>query len=137
MPMIDLKSSPGALPAAEVAELADLLTGALLEHRGVPDNERSRGNVWLFWSELPTWVGGQPATLPHVVARFAIVAGGMGDDHKADLVADATRLIREVVAEARVWILIEEVTDGNWGADGAITRLADAQATLGARARPS
>lgn len=59
MPLIDLKSSPGALPAEETASLADLLTAALLKHRGVPDDERSRRNVWLFWSELPTWVGGQ------------------------------------------------------------------------------
>lgn len=55
----------------------------------------------------------------------------MSDDHKAGLVGDATRLIRDVTAEAQVWILIEEVADGKWGAGGTITRLADAQSILG------
>lgn len=132
MPMIDLKSSPGALPAERLTELADRLTAVLLEHREVPDTERSRRNVWLFAAETTTLVVGRPPRVPHVVATFTIVAGGMTDDHKAGLVEDATRLLRAAVGDAHVWVLVKEITDGNWGADGAITRLSDAQAILGA-----
>jgi len=60
----------------------------------------------------------------------------MTDERKAGLVADATRSIRHHAAGAHVWVLIHEVADGNWGADGAVTRLADAQAILGASPSP-
>lgn len=131
--MIDLKRSPGAIGADALPALGEALTATLLEHREVPDGEASRRNVWLFAHEAPTLVGGAEPAEPHVVATFTIVAGGMTDDHKAGLVADATAAIRDHAPDARVWVLVEEIADGCWGADGAVTRLADAQAILGAR----
>jgi phenylpyruvate tautomerase PptA (4-oxalocrotonate tautomerase family) len=41
-------------------------------------------------------------------------------------------------AEAdRVWVLVEEVPDGSWGAGGRVVRLADSQAILHAAAAGS
>ena len=134
MPMIDLKAPAGSIPEQALPALADALTAALLEHREVPDTEASRANVWLFLAEAPSFVGGAPGdpAAPRVVATFTIVEGGMTDAHKAGLVADATRAIRAAAPEAHVWVLVQEIPDGGWGADGVVTRLADAQAILGA-----
>lgn len=132
MPMIDVKSSAGALPADSLPDLADRLTTVLLGHREVPDTEQSRRKVWSFFGESVAFVAGRAPVDPHVVAEFTIVAGGMTQDHKEGLVADATEAIRAVAAEAEVWVLIHEVADGSWGDGGAVTRLADAQAMLGA-----
>ena len=132
MPMIDLRSSPGAVAPERFDALAEALTASLLAHREVPDTPQSRRNVWLFSHEAPTRVGGRQAEEPHVVVTFTIVAGGMSDDHRAALVADATRAVRAAAPGARVWVLVDEVPDGRWGAEGRITRLADAQAILGA-----
>ncbi len=134
MPMIDLKAPPGSIPEGAVAELADALTAALLEHREVPDTEASRANVWLYLAEAGSFVGGAPGdpAAPRIVVTFTVVEGGMTDAHKAGLVADATRAIRAAAPDARVWVLVQEIPDGGWGADGVVTRLADAQAILGA-----
>ncbi len=138
MPMIDLKAPRGALPAEALPDLVERLTAALLEHREVPDTPASRANVWLFVHEAATYVGGvQPADPPRIVATFTVVEGGMTDEHRAGLVADATAAIHAAVVGARVWVLVQEIRDGGWGADGVVTRLADAQAILGAPEPPA
>jgi len=132
MPLIELTTPHGSIPAGALPALADALTAALLEHREVPDTEASRANVWLYVHEAAAFVGGAARADPRFVAAFSVVEGGMTDSHKAGLVADATRAIRQAVPGAHVWVLVHEIRDGSWGADGVVTRLADAQAVLGA-----
>ena len=107
------------------AELLDALTAALLRRRGVPDTAQARENVWAFVTPLA------PGTR-RCLARVAVVGGSMDDEAKAGLVGDFTAALRAVLPDPRVWVIVDEVPDGNWGADGEITRLADAQAILGA-----
>ena len=130
--MIELTTPPGALTDAMADDLAERLTGALLRWRGVPDTPRSRANAWFNLLTARQWVGGARTCTPHYVVRASIVDGGMDDAAKAGFVDEVTRHVREVDGLADdVWVLIDEVRDGNWGSRGEITRLAASQAILG------
>ena len=133
MPMIDVKGIAAQdVGDAVRAALAEELTVALLRHRGVPDAPPARRNVWLFFHPLPAWVGGRPPGERRVVVTFTVVAGGLDDAGRTGLVADGAAAVARALPGVASWVLIEEVPDGSWGADGAVTRLADAQAALGA-----
>lgn len=120
MPLIELMA-----PAAVTDDhaLRERLITTLLRHRGVPDTPAARDNVWVVTTTVAE---------PRVIVRCSVVAGGMDDDAKAALVAEATDAVRDILPEARVWVLAVDVADGSWGAEGVVTRLADAQRTLGA-----
>ena len=132
MPMIDLKPSVGALGDDALPALVDALTTVLLRHRGVPDTASSRQKIWVLVHRTEVFVAAQAPGDPHVVVEASIVQGGMDDDAKAGFVDDVTDAVRTASPDARVWVLVHEVPDGAWGADGRVTRLADAQAILGA-----
>ena len=132
MPLIELTAPAGALTEAMADDLAERLTTTLIHWRGVPDSPRSRENAWVHLIAARQWVGGERRCDSRYVLRASIVDGGMDDAAKAGFVADVTDHVREVdPAAAEVWVLIDEVRDGNWGAGGEVTRLATSQAILG------
>ena len=129
--MIELTAPAGALTEAMADDLAERLTTALIRWRGVPDSPRSRENAWLNLVAARQWVGGERRCDSRYVVRASIVDGGMDETAKAGFVAEVTEHVREVdPAAPDVWVLIDEVRDGNWGADGEITRLAASQTIL-------
>ncbi len=141
MPLIDLELPADAVPARAGA-LVDELTVSLLRARGVPDTPASRAQVWTFLRSADLFVGGTPAAEPRYVVRVAVVQGGVTDPGRERMVAEMTAsVVRHTdldEAEAdRVWVLVEEVADGSWGAGGRIVRLADSQAILDAAAAGS
>ena len=160
MPLIDLTCPSGALTAPATAKLVDGLTGALIQHEGAPDNERTRAMTWVFVHELPAeavHVGGTAVDRP--VYRVAVTVpegtllhgpGPFGTSARRALVADVTDLV--LAAEAgttteadrgRVYCTITEIKDGHWGALGETITMADiasiaggdAETPLAARAR--
>ena len=137
MPLIQLHIP--ALEAEARSRLVDALSTSLLRWREAPDSARSRRNVWTFvqhYAEGEVLDGTQlPTAERRCLARVAVAEGGLDDRRKAGLVREFTRTLVEVFGESlRVWVVIEEVAEGNWGADGQITRFADTQRILGAQA---
>lgn len=128
MPKADLTFSTGALHADAVGPLTERLTGLLLHHRGLADTIQARSNVWWFVNERPAYVAGAAPALPLVVVSFAIIAGGMEPEQIAALIAEGTRAVKDVNPEARVWLVVEEVSGGSWGVEGRVARLAVAPA---------
>jgi phenylpyruvate tautomerase PptA (4-oxalocrotonate tautomerase family) len=104
----------------------------LLRHRGVPRRRARATRSGCSCTAPKVFVAAQAPSDPHVVVEASIVQGGMDDDAKAGFVTDATEAVRQASPDARVWVLVHEIPDGAWGADGRVTRLADAQAILGA-----
>jgi phenylpyruvate tautomerase PptA (4-oxalocrotonate tautomerase family) len=61
------------------------------------------------------------------VLDITIPAGALSERRKAGIVEDATKLVLDATgwgpeAGVRVWVLIHEVPDGNWGAAGQVVR---------------
>ena len=64
---------------------------------------------------------------PHAVVDITVPSGALSDRRKAGLVEDVTKAVLEATgwgdgAGVRVWTLIHEVPDGNWGAGGQVVR---------------
>jgi len=138
MPMIELTLPQGALNKTAQDALMERLTFTLLRWEGAPeDSDAAKSVSWGFVDERPTatlYQGGRPQP-PQPLYRITITlpAGALDDERKSGLVAEATKHVLEADgagaddadAAMRVWVIIREVTDGNWGAGGRIFRLRD------------
>jgi phenylpyruvate tautomerase PptA (4-oxalocrotonate tautomerase family) len=126
MPMMDLTYPAGALTPDARAELVEELTTVLLRAERAPDTDFFRNITWVYVHELPEgtlFAAGRPVPEPTLRLQVTIPQGALSARRKDELVAEATKTIRIAagIAEAdalRVWVLIHEVPDGNWGAAG-------------------
>jgi phenylpyruvate tautomerase PptA (4-oxalocrotonate tautomerase family) len=143
MPMIDLTLPRGALTDDAKSELMAQLSRTLLKWEGAkPGDKNAESIAWTFVHEpeLIT-VAHAPAQEPRYRVVIGVPEGTLGDEQKEGLVAEVTEQViraenpdREPAPQDtfRVWVLINEITDGNWGGAGRIFRLADILAFAGA-----
>jgi phenylpyruvate tautomerase PptA (4-oxalocrotonate tautomerase family) len=141
MPMMDLTYPTGALSAEARATIGDELTTVLLRAERAPDTQLFRDITWLFVHELPASdvvTAGRPAPAPVFRLQVTVPEGALSDRRKQELVGEATRVILDAagLTEAdgmRVWVLIGEVPDGNWGAAGNVIQFAQLRAMAAAK----
>ena len=126
MPMIELTYPKGAIPADAREGLLDDLATRLLAAEKAPDTEFFRSITWVYANEIDApdlAVGGRPGGDARFRVQVTVPDGALSDRRKGILVDS----VNEVVLEAaglpeseglRVWTLIREVPDGNWGAAG-------------------
>ena len=133
MPQIELTYPHGALAIESRDPLLDRLAETLLRWEGAPDNEFFRSIAWIYAHELPDGalaVGGRrDDTAPRYRLDVTVPDGALSARRKAGLVEELTRLVLETAegsdvadddaAKLRVWVLIRELPNGNWGAAGA------------------
>lgn len=139
MPMIELTLPKNALTEAKTAELVDRLTQTLLRWEGAPPKSKAAQEIaWAYVNRVDEVnVGGKPSDKPRYRVITTVPQGALSDEAKSGLVADVTRNVLEAEgsqddAEAakRVWCIIKEITDGNWGGQGRIFRLQDIAALV-------
>ena len=130
MPKLDLTFPAGALGDDARRELPTQLAAALLRWEGAPDTEFFRAITWVHLHELPVeavFTADGQAELSHFVVDVTVPQGALSDRRKGGLVEEASKLVRDAAGLAeedgvRVWVLIHEVAEGNWGAAGQIVR---------------
>jgi len=128
MPLIDLFYPAGTFTPEARTELADELTTVVLRAERAPDTEFFRNITWIHVHELPEgtmFAAGRPITEPVFRVQLTIPQGALSERRKQELVSEATRVVSEAAGLGRsdglrVWVVINEVPDGNWGAGGAI-----------------
>ncbi len=129
MPMIDATFPSGALDDEQKDALAEQLTTALLRAERAPDTEFFRSITWTFLHELPAGdvrAAGVPVAAPAFRIEITTPEGALSDRRRAEVVAEATRVVREIAGIAedetmmRVWILCREIAEGSWGAGGQV-----------------
>ena len=149
MPMIELTLPQGALDKGAQDDLMEKLTFALLRWEGAPeDSETARTISWGYVDEKPTsnvYQGGKPQPAqPLYRVKVTVPMGALDDEKKSGLVAEATRYVLEAegadpddpAALMRVWVIVREVADGNWGGAGRVFRLREiASLVMGDRDR--
>ena len=126
MPMIELTYPKGAIESGAREDLLDELATKLLEAEKAPDTDFFRSITWVYANEIDPAdlaVGGKPGGEPRFRVRITVPDGALSDRRKGILVDSVnTALIGAAgLSEAdglRVWTLIHEVPDGNWGAAG-------------------
>jgi phenylpyruvate tautomerase PptA (4-oxalocrotonate tautomerase family) len=130
MPKIDLTFPAGALSDDARRDLPAKLASCILRWEGAPDTEFFRSITWTHVHELPAdavhTADGQ-ATLSQFVVEATVPAGALSDRRKAGFVDEASKLVREAAGMpesegVRVWVLFQDVPDGNWGAAGQVVR---------------
>jgi phenylpyruvate tautomerase PptA (4-oxalocrotonate tautomerase family) len=129
MPKLELTIPTEVLSEESKSELLRRLGAALLHWEGAPDTEFFRSITWTHLHELPAEAIQTPdgTAEPHAVLDITIPAGALSERRKAGIVEDATKLLLDATgwgpeAGVRVWVLIHEVPDGNWGAAGQVVR---------------
>jgi phenylpyruvate tautomerase PptA (4-oxalocrotonate tautomerase family) len=129
MPRLDLTITADVLSKEQKSELMRELGAALLRWEGAPDTEFFRSITWAHLHELPAEAIQTPGGVaePHAILDITIPSGALSDRRKAGIVEEASKLVLDASgwgAEAgvRVWVLIHEVPDGNWGAAGQVVR---------------
>jgi len=130
MPLIDITYPEGALTGQQREELANGLTAALLRAERAPDTEFFRSITWTYVHELPggaVFTAGRPVFEPTFRIQATTPQGALSDRRRAEFVAEATRVVREVAGIAeqdalRIWVLCHEVPEGSWGAGGQVVQ---------------
>lgn len=130
MPKLDLTFPAGALSDDAKRALPGQLAAALLRWEGAPDTEFFRSITWAHVHELPAeavFTADGHAELSHFVVDVSVPQGALSDRRKGGLVEEASKLVRDAAGltdeeGVRVWVLIHEVPEGNWGAAGQIVR---------------
>ena len=128
MPLMDLTLPQGTLDTDARNALVDDLTTVLLRAERAPDTELFRSITWTHVHELPpgdVLAAGRPIDRPIVRLEVTTPEGALSQRRRAELVENATRVIRDAVGipdedALRVWVICHEVAEGSWGAGGQI-----------------
>lgn len=128
MPIFELTYPEGALSTDARSKLVDDLTTILLRAERAPDTEFFRNITWSYVHELPEGAvnaGGRPVADPTFKIDVTTPEGALSDRRREELVAEATRVVREAAGLGdedvlRVWVLLHEVAEGRWGAGGQV-----------------
>jgi phenylpyruvate tautomerase PptA (4-oxalocrotonate tautomerase family) len=126
MPMIELTFPRGAIAPEAREELLEELATKLLAAEQAPDTEFFRSITWVYANEIDPAdlaVGGRPGGEPRFRVRVTVPDGALSDRRKGVLVDSVTQAVLRAAGLGageglRVWTLIHEVPDGNWGAAG-------------------
>ena len=135
MPKLDITIPAGVLSDEARRDLPETLGATLLHWEGAPDTEFFRQITWAHLNELPAGAIRTPdgEAEPHVVVDVTVPQGALSDRRKAGLVDQATADVLAATGWGderprtetgggatdpglRVWVLIHEVPEGNWGA---------------------
>lgn len=144
--MIELTLPEGALDKPAQDALMETLTNTLLRWEGAPEDSAAAQLIsWGYVDEKPAervYQAGRPAPAqPTYRVKITVPEGALDDKRKAGLVEEVTRHVLEAEGSdpsdlaqgMRVWTLIREMKDGNWGGAGRIWRLRDIARAVGGR----
>jgi phenylpyruvate tautomerase PptA (4-oxalocrotonate tautomerase family) len=146
VPQIEFTLPRGALSSDTIDSLMGEMTTTLLRYEGAPDNAASREISWGFVHEHDR-VYNAGAPLNGGPARYrvdlTVPQGALTAEKKNEIVGEITKLILDAegasaddAASMRVWVLVHDVPDGNWGGAGRTWTLREIGQLVGAeRAR--
>ncbi len=126
MPMLELTYPKGSLTPDAREELLEALATNMLAAEKAPDTEFFRSITWVYANEIDPdsiAVGGRPGAEPRFRVQVTVPEGALSDRRKGILVESFNEAVLRAAGldeseGLRVWTIINEVTDGNWGAAG-------------------
>jgi phenylpyruvate tautomerase PptA (4-oxalocrotonate tautomerase family) len=138
MPMLDVYIPEGALPAEAENELLRKLAEILIEHEGADPTDPLVQSLAKVWLHRPAAMlhAGQEHSVPHYKVIASVPEGQLDDEQAASAFAAITNAIlaaeegRYDLDPLRIWVIGNEIPDGNWGAGGRVVRLADIAALI-------
>ena len=132
MPIMNVRYAAGCLDKAAKAALAERLTDVLITMEGGANTRKGRAFAWVLFTAMAEddfCVGGRTdnefvAAPGRFLVHVTIPEGYMNAPHKSEVHALVTSAVLEATnSQGRatgdsVLVVIDEVTEGNWGAGG-------------------
>jgi|APCry1669193181_1035450.scaffolds.fasta_scaffold29370_3 phenylpyruvate tautomerase PptA (4-oxalocrotonate tautomerase family) len=146
MPIMNVTHPAGSLDRDAKATLAEKLTDVLIRMEGGANTEGGRGFAAVLFhpvAEDDWWVGGRTddrfvSPSGRFLVHVTIPEGYMNAAHKSEVHSWVVEAIAGVVAMANdagacnsVQVVIDEVSEGNWGAGGRTISLESIAGTVG------
>jgi phenylpyruvate tautomerase PptA (4-oxalocrotonate tautomerase family) len=133
MPMIKLTIPEASLDQSKQDKLVWQRTDTLLKWEGaLVDNAAAQAISWAFVDHQQKgtfYIGGEPIAQQHWKGKVTTPEGVLDGTKKVGLVADVAKQVRDITGDQdvgpRIWCIIREVTDGNWGSDSRMFRRRD------------
>ena len=136
MPFVELIIPRGALNEDQRRRIGGDLVTEIMRAEGAPDTAAARAISWLVVNEIDEfWIGGRRWSEQdgaRYVVRVGVPQGALTDEKRTDMVERVTKVLAQVdpqpqrlTEEPVAWVHINEVPEGNWGAQGKIVRLRD------------
>jgi phenylpyruvate tautomerase PptA (4-oxalocrotonate tautomerase family) len=131
MPKLFIDSRQGTFTAKARLTVAAALTDLGIACERLADSPKVRAGVWVFFTEHEPetmFSGGQVAPNPLIRLLVFALEGGLDDESKQKLIADATAILCEHAESTgdpvTVYVVIREVPEVNWGMFGKQVSLA-------------
>jgi phenylpyruvate tautomerase PptA (4-oxalocrotonate tautomerase family) len=146
MPIMQVQYPEAALDEVRKAALAQRLTDVLIAMEGGANTEAGRAFAWVLFTPVKDgdwWIGGRTddrfvAEPGRFLVHVTVPEGYMNAAHKSEVHQQVTAAIVDVMGRpvaastaASVLVVIDEVTEGNWGARGRSISLDSIAATVG------
>jgi phenylpyruvate tautomerase PptA (4-oxalocrotonate tautomerase family) len=145
MPLLRVTHQAGAFTDAQKAQLAEAFTHAILIGEQGVDNDASRTVAYVIFDEIDTktswFTAGKIEANPPAGGRFifdVIYPYGAADQTaKNQLIKDINDIVANVLGvdgtfPNRIgdWVLIHEITEGNWGVSGQTVSVRDIHSVM-------
>ena len=137
MPKLFVDSRQGTFTAKARLTVAAALTDLGIACERLADSPKVRAGVWVFFTEHEPetmFSGGQVAPNPLIRLLVFALEGGLDDESKQKLIADATAILCEHAESTgdpvTVYVVIREVPEVNWGMLGKQVSLAALRAAV-------
>ena len=126
MPFIYVNYPAGGFEPEVLAPMATVLTTTAEELEGIPFEPRKGSTTWVFCRETPrdhVFHGGQWEGSFVFCVQISVLQGGYSATTKTQLIERVTDIVAKFAKlpkgeERRVYVIITEVTEQNWGYDG-------------------
>ncbi len=133
MPIMNVRYRAGSLDRTAKETMAQRLTEVLIGMEGGANTRAGRAFAWVILTEIPAsdlWIGGHAdntfvSSTGAFLVNVIVPEGYMNAAHKSEVHAAVTSAITQVMSgssqagvAASVLVVIDEVTEGNWGAGG-------------------
>ncbi len=135
MPLIIAHIPESVFSETQKQQFAQTATNTLLKIEGMEQNPKAQNLSWVQiveFAKTDFYMAGHQVDKPHYRLDVKVFQGTMTADKKEQLTHELTELVlnmegtdHNLLNAARVWVMIEEVPDGNWGGAGRIYRIKD------------
>ncbi|MFD8209545.1 4-oxalocrotonate tautomerase family protein [Streptomyces sp. NPDC059695] len=126
MPLVEITVPEGTLSASAAEVLQQQVADSVLAAMELPGTEFFAAATWVYVREaakgLATTGAGRP---PGVLVVVTPLEGFLTPERNEALSAEVTRHVHEATGpDTVVWLVVNEIPEGNWAVNGALTRRA-------------
>ncbi|MER5966773.1 hypothetical protein [Streptomyces sp. NPDC002057] len=126
MPLVEITVPEGALSGAAAEVLQQQVADAVLTAMGLPRTDFFASATWVYVREaakgLATTGAGTP---PGVLVVVTPLKGFLTPERNEALSVELTRYVQEATGpDTVVWLVVNEIPEGNWAVNGGLTRRA-------------